>query len=366
MARISGFDATTIPANYPASTELPLCHPSDDAVPGYAHQQWYVLAIRTYPYIEDDVYSGVGSFCENLGGLSSSSSQPRGLQQTYAWSSSLGGLSNPPSPKWGTDAGAFIFSVANSRMCPGDLQQHCSQTPSAWPPLLRTTTPPITHSGYGVVDFGSTFNYGCYGPSPSTTIPTPLPLFPDVSISVYRAPSSPAPPSYPNNVIYHDRSFLGESKNRLPAVLDNVYVVPLRDFCELVDISFITNVHFFNCFFDDCGSWVPDTRNSFELHLAKNHGILLRGDPASIICCGWQGCRRHIKRGNFPRHLRKHLEYKWGCSQCGQQFSRPDSVSDHSQKKAKCSGARPVSLVSPRAYKAEVLGDEVMLRRAVG
>ena len=316
---------------------------------------------ETYPCIEDVFYSGVGSFCENPGGSSPPFSQLRGLQQKYAWSSGTGEFSNPPSPKGGADAGAFIWSVTHSRMRPGDPQQHSSRISAS--PLHCRTTPPITQSGYSVVDFGPTSNHGCYGPSPSTAVPTPHFLCPDGSISVYRAPSPPAPSTYPNNLIYHDSSSLGQS---LPAVLDNVYVVPLRDLCELVDINFITNVHFFKCFFDDCGSWIPDGRDSFEPHLAKNHGILLRGDPVDIIHCGWRGCRSHIKRGNFPRHLRKHLEDKWGCSQCGQNFSRSDSVSNHSQTKAKCSGARPVRLVSPRAYRAEVRGDEVVLRRAVG
>ena len=159
-------------------------------------------------------------------------------------------------------------------------------------------------------------------------------------------------------------SFFLEGERRPSAVLHDVYTVPLADLSELMDIRFITKVDFFQCFFDNCGKWVPDSKDSLERHLAENHGIVLRGDQTSIIRCGWSGCRSPIKRGNFPRHLRKHLEDKWGCSLCGQSFSRSDSIPNHSRTKVKCSGARPVKLVSPRAYRAEVRGSEAVLRRA--
>ncbi|KAL4079065.1 hypothetical protein J3A83DRAFT_1017781 [Scleroderma citrinum] len=340
VTRTSTLGATTTSTNHPAGVEL--------SVPDYGHQQ-----------------CEVASSCEDMG-ASFLSSRLRGLQpqHTYTWKPDPARFSNSPSSKWGADSRALIWSVADSPMCPSDSQQSCMTEAYTWP--LQATMPD-THAGYNGVDFGRILNPACSRLSPSTTVHTPPVIFSDGSMSAHSVSYPPVSSVHVftgNDVICRGHSF-PESNNQLPTFLDDTYIVPLQDLCDLVDMRFISKTHFFKCSFDDCVKWVSDDRDTLEHHLATHHGILLRGDSSLMVHCQWRGCGTQIKRGNFPRHLRKHLEDRWGCSLCGQDFSRRDSISNHAHLKAECSGAQPIRLISRKAYRAEVRGNEVVLRRAL-
>ncbi|KAI6041597.1 hypothetical protein EDC04DRAFT_1221477 [Pisolithus marmoratus] len=124
--------------------------------------------------------------------------------------------------------------------------------------------------------------------------------------------------------------------------------------------------YFYLCSFDTCQEWISDDRELMVDHLADIHRIYLRGDPDSSIECRWKGCTSAMKKGNFLRHVLTHLEVRWECSVCKKSRTRSDSVVAHIKLSKKCVGGTPTKLVSPKAYRRQMFGDEVAMTKVLG
>jgi hypothetical protein len=79
-----------------------------------------------------------------------------------------------------------------------------------------------------------------------------------------------------------------------------------------------------------CSSLVqgPD----FTEHLRSHHGI---GGPdkAQLMCC-WIGCFAEMKKESLVRHVNeRHLEFKYACPNCPEQFTRDYTLRNHMLKK---------------------------------
>lgn len=78
---------------------------------------------------------------------------------------------------------------------------------------------------------------------------------------------------------------------------------------------------------------IPVRGRDFSVHLRDSHGVI--GTPASQHKCCWNGCReRDLNRDSLIRHLReRHLQWRWPCSYCRQDFTRKSTLIDH---RARC------------------------------
>ncbi|KAI6155492.1 hypothetical protein BKA82DRAFT_188922 [Pisolithus tinctorius] len=76
-----------------------------------------------------------------------------------------------------------------------------------------------------------------------------------------------------------------------------------------------------------CNQWVQD--KDFSNHLRMHHGV--GGAPSSQHRCRWEGCReREFNRDCLIRHLREqHLQWRWPCPHCSQDFTRKNTMFDH-------------------------------------
>ncbi|KAI6043486.1 hypothetical protein EDC04DRAFT_2651769 [Pisolithus marmoratus] len=123
---------------------------------------------------------------------------------------------------------------------------------------------------------------------------------------------------------------------------------------------------FYPCSFDTCQGWISDDRRLMMDHLEEVHHIYLRGDSKSLVKCRWEGCTSAMMKGNFFRHILIHLQDRWECSVCKKSGTRSDSVSKHIKGSEECIGGTPTRLVSPMAYRYQMLGEEVLLTKVLG
>ncbi|KIJ66132.1 hypothetical protein HYDPIDRAFT_39266 [Hydnomerulius pinastri MD-312] len=182
-------------------------------------------------------------------------------------------------------------------------------------------------------------------------------LYPYASPHFIRGYSSlPASPS--------EASGLGFSQ--LNASLDDLewFNVQLTDIEFPKDLNDLT--YFFQCRWENCGCWISSDKEPLEFHLKRKHGVGLKGDMSAKTCCKWLGCSgTPLKKGSLLRHIAIHLELHWECSECKQPYTRPDSVSNHVKNQARCGSGHAVSVLSPKAYKAEINGNSVTLTKVV-
>ncbi|KAI6146931.1 hypothetical protein EDD17DRAFT_90226 [Pisolithus thermaeus] len=70
----------------------------------------------------------------------------------------------------------------------------------------------------------------------------------------------------------------------------------------------------------------------FSSHLRDRHGVT--GAPSSQHRCCWEGCHeREFNRDCLIRHLREqHLQWRWPCPTCEQDFTRKNTMFEHRDK----------------------------------
>jgi hypothetical protein len=92
----------------------------------------------------------------------------------------------------------------------------------------------------------------------------------------------------------------------------------------------LTNLRYYPCYWVTgqavCGSLVQDLE--FPEHLRCHHGV---GGPdkAQLMCC-WIGCFTEMKKESLMRHVNeKHLEIKYACPNCPEQFTRIHTLQSH-------------------------------------
>jgi hypothetical protein len=70
----------------------------------------------------------------------------------------------------------------------------------------------------------------------------------------------------------------------------------------------------------------------FSEHLRSRHGV--GGPDKALHMCCWNGCFAEMKKESLIRHVNeKHLEIKYGCSDCPEQFTRDYTLRNHMSKK---------------------------------
>lgn len=76
--------------------------------------------------------------------------------------------------------------------------------------------------------------------------------------------------------------------------------------------------------------------NSLMIHQRKKHGV--RGPDWMGLDCVWLTngdhiCGEYIRKGGYKRHISVHLGLRVDCEQCGDSFSRNDTLNNHIKKK---------------------------------
>lgn len=79
-----------------------------------------------------------------------------------------------------------------------------------------------------------------------------------------------------------------------------------------------------------CGLSVPGSE--FPDHLRSHHGVT--GSEKTPVMCCWDGCFMEMNRESLVRHVNeRHLELKYACPNCFEQFTRPYTMHNHMLKK---------------------------------
>ncbi|KAG1794148.1 uncharacterized protein HD556DRAFT_441304 [Suillus plorans] len=89
----------------------------------------------------------------------------------------------------------------------------------------------------------------------------------------------------------------------------------------------------------ECPELVPAGRQSMLSHLNKAHNV--RGPEKTEIKCMWGvlqsgykiPCGEKFQRRTAPRHMTKHLGFRWQCEQCEKSFARSDLLRSHERDK---------------------------------
>jgi hypothetical protein len=87
-----------------------------------------------------------------------------------------------------------------------------------------------------------------------------------------------------------------------------------------------------------CPQFVPAGLYPMLSHLNTVHNV--RGPERIMIKCRWavlrsgheSACGNKFQRRHVRRHIAPHLGLRWTCRLCGNDFSRPDLLSDHERK----------------------------------
>ncbi|KIK94781.1 hypothetical protein PAXRUDRAFT_426097 [Paxillus rubicundulus Ve08.2h10] len=112
--------------------------------------------------------------------------------------------------------------------------------------------------------------------------------------------------------------------------------------------------HFFQCLWNQCGTWITADKDALKWHFQHRHGVSLNNTSA-VTSCGWSGCAMPLQMGSLHRHIEGHLRLQWKCSVCEKPYTRPDSVINHVRRhQDPCQAARAASIPSVMAYRAEI------------
>ncbi|KAH7883387.1 hypothetical protein F5I97DRAFT_236309 [Phlebopus sp. FC_14] len=90
---------------------------------------------------------------------------------------------------------------------------------------------------------------------------------------------------------------------------------------------------FYRCLIDrdgeTCNTWIVGDRPYISKHLRSCHP----SHPGNgYATCRWDGCPTVMKKDNLPRHIVTHLNIKWKCPHCREEFSRDDAVHRHLER----------------------------------
>ncbi|KAG6373319.1 hypothetical protein JVT61DRAFT_6460 [Boletus reticuloceps] len=79
-----------------------------------------------------------------------------------------------------------------------------------------------------------------------------------------------------------------------------------------------------------CNSYVR--ASDFPEHLRSAHGVV-GADKASLVC-GWVDCFTKMRKENIMRHVNEqHLELRYPCPTCHEQFTRAHTMQNHIARK---------------------------------
>ncbi|KAF9222391.1 hypothetical protein BS17DRAFT_186015 [Gyrodon lividus] len=166
--------------------------------------------------------------------------------------------------------------------------------------------------------------------------------------------SSSRPPSSGDSLPVSPTEAWNQTPLQPTAPLDQppVFTVPLTA------VEFPSNpsdgeVHFFQCLWRACGVWITSDKEELKRHFKNRHRVFLSNTSAET-CCEWSGCSKPLQMGSLRRHIDAHLGLQWQCSVCKQAYTRPDSVTSHAHRHARCQLACAVSIPSEMAYKVEI------------
>ena len=103
--------------------------------------------------------------------------------------------------------------------------------------------------------------------------------------------------------------------------------------CKLAQFMNLPQHRYYRCYWMTgqavCGSLIQGLE--FPEHLRSHHGI---GGPdnAQLKCC-WIGCFAEMKKESLIRHVNeRHLEFKYICPNCPEQFTRVHTMRKHMLK----------------------------------
>lgn len=86
-----------------------------------------------------------------------------------------------------------------------------------------------------------------------------------------------------------------------------------------------------------CGKWIEGGSKEVWIHVRTAHG--LKGHYSGWCHCRWSGCLEKLRVSSLQRHLAKHLDIRWRCSNCDMIFARCDYVRRHIKLSKECHGA---------------------------
>ncbi|KAH0833173.1 hypothetical protein J3R83DRAFT_12201, partial [Lanmaoa asiatica] len=70
----------------------------------------------------------------------------------------------------------------------------------------------------------------------------------------------------------------------------------------------------------------------FPEHLRTNHGII--GPEKALLRCYWVDCFAEMKKESLTRHVQeRHLELRYQCPNCPEQFTRSYTMHNHISRK---------------------------------